>query len=59
MEKRSVSKEILAALPETPGVYFFRDNAGTIIYIGKAKSLKKRVQSYFSRQLDANPAYGR
>ncbi len=53
MEKRSVSKEILAALPETPGVYFFRDNAGTIIYIGKAKFLKKRVQSYFSRQLDA------
>jgi excinuclease ABC subunit C len=36
-----------------PGVYLFKDAAGAIIYIGKAKSLKKRVQSYFSRALDA------
>lgn len=40
-------------MPETPGVYIFRDAQGVIIYIGKAKSLKKRVQTYFSRQLDS------
>lgn len=44
-------KEKVAGLPDTPGVYIFKDNAGKIIYIGKAKSLKKRVQSYFSRYL--------
>jgi excinuclease ABC subunit C len=46
-------KNIIAKLPDTPGVYFFKDAQDTIIYIGKAKSLKKRVQSYFSRALDA------
>jgi excinuclease ABC subunit C len=38
-------------LPEAPGVYLFKDNSGKIIYIGKAKSLKRRVQSYFTRYL--------
>ena len=38
-------------MPETPGVYIFKDAGGRIIYVGKAKSLKKRVQSYFSRFL--------
>ncbi|MCK9603026.1 MAG: excinuclease ABC subunit UvrC [Candidatus Omnitrophica bacterium] len=46
-------KNKIAQLPEAPGVYIFKDAQGRIIYIGKAKSLKKRVQSYFSRQLDA------
>jgi excinuclease ABC subunit C len=46
-------KSKIAALPEVPGVYIFKDAQGQIIYIGKAKSLKKRVQSYFSRELDA------
>lgn len=46
-------KNKVAGLPEAPGVYIFKDAQGQIIYIGKAKSLKKRVQSYFSRQLDA------
>jgi len=40
-------------MPDAPGVYFFRDAGGKIIYIGKAKSLKKRVQSYFVRAHDA------
>ena len=44
-------KEKIAALPDTPGVYIFKDAEGGIIYIGKAKSLRKRVQSYFSRYL--------
>jgi len=36
-------------LPGAPGVYMFKDATGEIVYIGKAKSLKKRVQSYFNR----------
>jgi len=39
----------LKSLPEKPGVYKFLDEKGTIIYIGKAKSLKKRVSSYFNK----------
>ena len=42
----------LAALPDHPGVYLFRDEAGRILYIGKAISLKKRVRSYFSGRPD-------
>ncbi len=38
-------------LPEKPGVYQFRDKQGVVIYIGKAKNLKKRVNSYFSKSL--------
>ncbi len=37
-------------LPDKPGIYQFFDNAGTIIYVGKAKSLKKRVASYFNKE---------
>ena len=36
-------------LPESPGVYLLKDHKGTIIYIGKAKSLRNRVRSYFQR----------
>jgi excinuclease ABC subunit C len=44
-------KDKVASLPELPGVYIFKDAQGKIIYIGKAKSLKKRVQTYFARDL--------
>ena len=40
-------KEKISILPLEPGVYRFLDSSGTIIYIGKAKSLRKRVQQYF------------
>ncbi len=40
-------KEIILRLPDLPGIYQYFDDGGTIIYIGKAKNLKKRVSSYF------------
>jgi len=43
------SKSILSLLPDNPGVYQFIDSDGTVIYVGKAKNLKKRVTSYFSK----------
>ena len=39
----------LKALPAKPGVYLFRDEAGKILYVGKAKSLRPRVRSYFQQ----------
>src|ERR671927_478547 len=36
------------ALPDQPGVYLFRDRRGRVIYVGKAKSIRKRVASHFS-----------
>jgi excinuclease ABC subunit C len=46
-------KDKISRLPDAPGVYKFKDAAGRIIYIGKARRLKKRVSSYFTRLLDA------
>src|SRR5437016_6459447 len=40
-------KQIPLSLPDAPGIYLFKDKNDTIIYIGKAKSIKKRVSSYF------------
>ena len=47
--------EKAAALPETAGVYLFKDAAGAVLYVGKAGSLRSRVRSYFleSRWMDA------
>src|SRR5664280_360424 len=46
------------ALPEQPGVYLFRDAKGRVIYVGKAKSVRKRVASHFSKaQVPSSPGH--
>lgn len=45
-------KNIVAVMPDQPGSYQFYDAEGVIIYVGKAKSLKKRVASYFHKEVD-------
>src|SRR5436309_13744271 len=44
-------------LPRRPGVYLFRDDGGEVLYVGKAKSLRSRVRSYFQRG-DGRPGIG-
>ena len=48
-------REQVALLPLSPGVYQFLDRSGTIIYVGKAKSLRKRVSSYFVQSKEHSP----
>lgn len=43
-------KNIVLNLPESPGIYQYLNTEGTIIYVGKAKNLKRRVSSYFNRE---------
>ncbi|MHA1192024.1 MAG: GIY-YIG nuclease family protein, partial [Promethearchaeota archaeon] len=45
------------SLPKSPGVYTFKNNKGKIIYIGKAKDLRKRVSSYFLKTSYSDPYY--
>ena len=61
-EKRYGAKKELAEhlrgivlnLPETPGCYQYLDETGKIIYVGKAKNLKRRVSSYFNKEQQSN-----
>ena len=46
-DRSSASSSQLKALPDTPGVYLFHGASDEVLYVGKAKSLRKRVQSYF------------
>lgn len=48
-ELNAYLKGIVLNLPETPGCYQYLDEKGTIIYVGKAKNLKRRVSSYFNK----------
>ena len=49
-ELQAYLKGIVNNLPETPGCYQYLDDSGTIIYVGKAKNLKRRVSSYFNKE---------
>ena len=52
-ERLSYLKTIVDRLPEEPGSYQYWDETGTIIYVGKAKNLKKRVSSYFNKNQES------
>jgi len=55
--KASVAEQ-RRALPDQPGVYLFRDGRGRVIYVGKAKSVRKRVASHFSKaQVPSSPGH--
>ena len=48
-----VARPDLGSIPDSPGAYFFRDAEGRVIYVGKAKSIRKRLPAYWSRPLHA------
>lgn len=52
--KADALKDQVASLPDAPGIYKFSNTDGVLIYVGKAKSLKKRVGSYFTKQSQYN-----
>ena len=49
LEHNDYLKGIVQNLPDSPGIYQYLDAGGTVIYVGKAKNLKRRVSSYFNR----------
>ncbi|MEG1748605.1 MAG: excinuclease ABC subunit UvrC [Tannerellaceae bacterium] len=54
VDKNTHISDILSVIPETPGCYQYFDDEGVIIYVGKAKNLKRRVSSYFNKNHDSN-----
>lgn len=55
MDWQKTLNEKLAAVPAAPGVYLYRDAGGTVIYVGKAKSLRARVRQYFQESRGRDP----
>ena len=51
MNLETFTEKFAKELPDTPGVYFFLDGKGGILYIGKATSLRDRVKSYFTQDM--------
>ena len=47
-------ENLLSILPDSPGIYQFYDKDGMLLYVGKAKSLRKRVSSYFQKDIHIN-----
>ena len=54
-EREEYLKGIVKNLPDSPGCYQYLNDSGTIIYVGKAKNLKKRVAQYFLRDQELYP----
>ena len=55
IKNKSILKKRLAEIPRSSGCYLFKDNDGTLLYIGKSKSLKNRVSSYFNNYKELSP----
>lgn len=55
MDEKSLKTRI-SALPQSPGIYIYKDAKKDILYVGKAKNLRSRVRSYFGKSADLGPA---
>jgi len=53
--ERHVAPEVIAAMPSAPGVYLMRNQRGDVLYVGQARSLKRRVASYFNGGITLRP----
>ena len=55
VKNKKLLKKRLSEIPRTSGCYLFKDNDGILLYIGKSKSLKNRVSSYFNNYKELSP----
>ncbi|MCP6373826.1 GIY-YIG nuclease family protein, partial [Klebsiella pneumoniae] len=55
MPDPSTYRPAVGSIPESPGVYRFRDPNGRVVYVGKAKSLRQRLNSYFADVAGLHP----